>query len=70
MTGPNKEITIVSINDTRRGNRFLDGGTVFMFQNGRDLERYVEEFLDSFHLATCDDVSLKAAIHCAIFVRF
>lgn len=41
-----------------RGNKILRGATVFMFQYGRDLEAYVEEFLDICHNATCDNVCL------------
>ncbi|KAI2644179.1 Filamentous hemagglutinin [Labeo rohita] len=44
----------------------LEGGTVFVFQNRRDLELYVEEFLDICHLAICDDVCLMEGFLCRL----
>lgn len=35
-----------------------DAAVVFIFQNGRCLEDYIEEFLDTCHLACCNDVCL------------
>lgn len=34
------------------------GVTIFMFQGGRDLEEYVEEFVAVSHLAQCNDIAL------------
>ncbi|KAL0202454.1 hypothetical protein M9458_000472, partial [Cirrhinus mrigala] len=46
----------------RRGNTILEGFTVFIFQNGRDLEDYVEEC----HRAICDDVCLMEGFRCGL----
>ncbi|ROL43770.1 hypothetical protein DPX16_4604 [Anabarilius grahami] len=50
-----------------RGNKlFLEGGAVFVFQSGRDLELYVEEFLTICHHATCDNVCLMEGFWCVL----
>ncbi len=49
-----------------RGNRLLNGATFFVFQYGRDLERYVEEFLNICHQATSDDVCLMEGFRCGL----
>ncbi|KAI2645827.1 tRNA modification GTPase MnmE [Labeo rohita] len=46
----------------RRGNTILRGITIFIFQNGRDLEDYVEKFVDTCHRASCDDVCLMEGL--------
>ncbi|KAL0189545.1 hypothetical protein M9458_016644, partial [Cirrhinus mrigala] len=48
------------------GNTLLEGGTVFVFQNGRDLELYMEEFLDICHLAICNEVCLMEGFLCGL----
>ncbi|KAL0162811.1 hypothetical protein M9458_042207, partial [Cirrhinus mrigala] len=58
---------IASINVApTRGNILLKGETVFVFQKGRDLELYVEEFLDICHLAICDDICLMEGFLCGL----
>ncbi|KAL0158651.1 hypothetical protein M9458_046727, partial [Cirrhinus mrigala] len=53
-------MNLASINVVpRRGNAILEGFTIFIFQNGRDLENYVEEFVGTCHCASCDDVCLE-----------
>ncbi|KAL1259022.1 hypothetical protein QQF64_009599 [Cirrhinus molitorella] len=42
----------------------LSGATMFLFQRGRDLELYVEEFLNICHQATCDDICLMEGFRC------
>ncbi|KAL0191910.1 hypothetical protein M9458_010206, partial [Cirrhinus mrigala] len=49
-----------------RGNTILEGFTVFIFQNGRDLEDYVEEFVGTCHRASCDDVCLMEGFKCGL----
>ncbi|KAL0176455.1 hypothetical protein M9458_028785, partial [Cirrhinus mrigala] len=43
-----------------------DGTTVFIFQNGRQLEDYVEEFINTCHHASCDDICLKGGFWCGL----
>ncbi|XP_073677634.1 collagen alpha-1(XII) chain-like [Garra rufa] len=50
----------------RRGNAILEGYTTFIFQDGRDLEDYVEEFISICHLASCDDVCLMEGFWCGL----
>ncbi|XP_073679963.1 uncharacterized protein [Garra rufa] len=50
----------------RRGNAIPDGYTTFIFQDGRDLEDYVEEFISICHLASCDDVCLMEGFWCGL----
>ncbi|KAL0157415.1 hypothetical protein M9458_048661, partial [Cirrhinus mrigala] len=50
----------------RRGNTILEGFTIFIFQNGRDLEDYVEEFVGTCHCAICDDVCLMEGFRCGL----
>ncbi|KAI2647746.1 hypothetical protein H4Q32_023971 [Labeo rohita] len=60
-------MNIASINVVpRRGNTILGGITIFIFQNGRDLEDYVEEFVDTCHSASCDDVCLMEGFRCGL----
>lgn len=40
--------------------------TVFAFQSDRDLERYVEDFVDICHQATCDDICLMEGFLCCL----
>ncbi len=62
-----KSMDMASINVApMRGNIFLKGGTVFVFQHGSDLECYVEEFLDICHRAACDDVCLMEGFRCGL----
>ncbi|KAL0155593.1 hypothetical protein M9458_049856, partial [Cirrhinus mrigala] len=42
----------------RRGNTILEGVTIFIFQNSRDLEDYVGKFIGTCHRAIWDDVCL------------
>ncbi|KAL0190782.1 hypothetical protein M9458_013480, partial [Cirrhinus mrigala] len=49
-----------------RGNELLNGATIFVFQHGRDLDLYVEEFLNTWHQATCDDVCLMEGFCCRL----
>ncbi|KAI2665253.1 DNA topoisomerase 2-alpha [Labeo rohita] len=49
----------------RRGNTILEGFTIFIFQNGRDLEDYVEEFVGTCHRAICD-VCLMEGFRCGL----
>ncbi|KAL0187271.1 hypothetical protein M9458_018941, partial [Cirrhinus mrigala] len=51
-----------------RGNAILRGKTIFIFQDGRDLEDYVEEFISISHLASCDDVCLMEGFWCGLDV--
>lgn len=39
---------------------------MFLLQYGRDLEEYVEEFLDICHLAICDNVCLMEGFRCGL----
>ncbi|KAL1254475.1 hypothetical protein QQF64_016704 [Cirrhinus molitorella] len=58
---------LVSINVApMRGNTMLSGATMFFFQRGRDLELYVEEFLNICHQATCDDICLMEGFRCGL----
>ncbi|KAL0204310.1 hypothetical protein M9458_002328, partial [Cirrhinus mrigala] len=58
---------LASINvPPRRGNAILGGKTIFIFQDGRDLEDYVEEFISISHLASCDDVCLMEGFWCGL----
>ncbi|KAL0160503.1 hypothetical protein M9458_044228, partial [Cirrhinus mrigala] len=50
----------------RRGNTILEGINIFIFQNGRDLEDYVEEFVGICHHAKCDDVCLMEGFRCGL----
>ncbi|KAL0165109.1 hypothetical protein M9458_040862, partial [Cirrhinus mrigala] len=50
----------------RRGNTILEGFTIFIFQNGRDLEDYVEEFVNTCHRASCDNVCLMKGFRCGL----
>ncbi len=62
-----KTMDLASINVApRRGNTLLSGGTVFIFQNGCNLEDYVEEFLDTCHHASCDDICLMEGFWCGL----
>ncbi|KAL0182205.1 hypothetical protein M9458_021580, partial [Cirrhinus mrigala] len=49
-----------------RGNTILEGFTIFIFQNGRYLEDYVEEFVGTCHRASCDDVCLMEGFRCGL----
>ncbi|KAL0194554.1 hypothetical protein M9458_008126, partial [Cirrhinus mrigala] len=58
---------LASINvATRRGNTFLEEVTILIFQDGRDLEDYVEEFVGTCHHALCDDVCLMEGFRCGL----
>ncbi|KAL0177314.1 hypothetical protein M9458_026208, partial [Cirrhinus mrigala] len=58
---------LASINvPPRRGNAILGGKTIYIFQDGRDLEDYVEEFISISHLASCDDVCLMEGFWCGL----
>ncbi|KAI2645970.1 Filamentous hemagglutinin [Labeo rohita] len=58
---------LASINvPPRRGDAILGGKTIFIFQDGRDLEDYVEEFISICHLASCDDVCLMEGFWCGL----
>ncbi|KAI2662215.1 Unconventional myosin-XV [Labeo rohita] len=58
---------LASINvSPRRGDAILGGKTIFIFQDGRDLEDYVEEFISICHLASCDDVCLMEGFWCGL----
>ncbi|KAL0187276.1 hypothetical protein M9458_018946, partial [Cirrhinus mrigala] len=60
-------MNLASINVVpRRGNTILEGITIFIFQNGRDLEDYVEEFVSTCHRASCDDVCLMEGLRCGL----
>ncbi|KAL0192210.1 hypothetical protein M9458_010506, partial [Cirrhinus mrigala] len=60
-------MNLASINIVpRRGNTILEGFTIFIFQNGRDLDDYVEEFVDTCHRASCDDVCLMEGFRCGL----
>ncbi|KAL0190776.1 hypothetical protein M9458_013474, partial [Cirrhinus mrigala] len=45
----------------RRGNTILEGVTMFIFQNGRDLE-----FVGTCHRASCNDVCLMEGFRCGL----
>ncbi|KAF4118917.1 hypothetical protein G5714_000968 [Onychostoma macrolepis] len=50
---------LASINvGPRKEDGLSGGGTVFIFQDGRCLEDYVEEFIDTCHQAICSDLTL------------
>lgn len=52
-------MSIGAINIAPLGNLNRPGETiVFIFQDGRSLEEYVEEFTEICHLARCDDITL------------
>lgn len=52
-------MSIGAINIAPLGNLNRPGETiVFIFQDGRNLEEYVEEFTEICHLARCDDITL------------
>ncbi|KAL0185258.1 hypothetical protein M9458_020955, partial [Cirrhinus mrigala] len=58
---------LASINVTpRRDNTILEGIAIFIFQNGRDLEDYVEEFVGTCHHASCDNVCLMEGFRCGL----
>ncbi|KAL0149713.1 hypothetical protein M9458_054996 [Cirrhinus mrigala] len=60
-------MNLASINIVpRRGNTTLKVFTIFIFQNGRDLEDYMEEFVDTCHRASCDDVCLMEGFRCGL----
>ncbi|KAL0180485.1 hypothetical protein M9458_022891, partial [Cirrhinus mrigala] len=60
-------MSLASINVIpRRGNIILEGFTIFIFQNGRDLEDYVEEFVGTCHRASCNDVCLMEGCRCGL----
>ncbi|KAL0151939.1 hypothetical protein M9458_052746, partial [Cirrhinus mrigala] len=48
------------------GNTILEDFTIFIFQNGRDLEDYVEESVGPCHHASCDDVCLMKGFRCGL----
>ncbi|KAL0168537.1 hypothetical protein M9458_036759, partial [Cirrhinus mrigala] len=59
-------MNLASINAVpRRGNTILEGFTISIFQNGRDLEDYVEEFVTCHH-ASCDDICLMEGFRCGL----
>lgn len=61
-----RRMDVVSINIApMRGNRSLDGATVFLYQSGRK-PLYMEEFLDICHRATCDDICLIEGFRCGL----
>ncbi|KAI2652700.1 Armadillo repeat-containing X-linked protein 2 [Labeo rohita] len=63
----NYSMKLASINvPPRRGDAILGGKTIFIFQDGRDLEDYVEEFISICHLASCDDVCLMEGFWCGL----
>ncbi|XP_050959910.1 uncharacterized protein LOC127161286 [Labeo rohita] len=58
---------LASINvPPRRRDAILGGRTIYIFQDGRDLEDYVEEFISICHLANCDDVCLMEGFWCGL----
>ncbi|KAI2654669.1 Disintegrin and metalloproteinase domain-containing protein 29 [Labeo rohita] len=58
---------LASINvPPRRRDAILEGRTIYIFQDGRDLEDYVEEFISICHLASCDDVCLMEGFWCGL----
>ncbi|KAL0166713.1 hypothetical protein M9458_038557 [Cirrhinus mrigala] len=60
-------MNLASINVVpRRGNTILEGITIFIFQNGRDLEDYVEEFVSTCHRASCNEVCLMEGFRCGL----
>ncbi|KAL0162265.1 hypothetical protein M9458_041661, partial [Cirrhinus mrigala] len=60
-------MNLASINVVpRRGNTILEGFTILIFQNGRDLEDYMEEFVGTCHRASCADVCLMEGFRCGL----
>lgn len=59
------EITSINV-ASMRANKIFRGATVFLFQHGRNLEHYVEEFLNIYHLATCNDICLMEGFRCGM----
>ncbi len=58
---------LASINIGPKGDiRSPLGATIFFFQNGRDLDDYVREYVDKCHLATFDDLTLIEEFWCGL----
>ncbi|KAF4099569.1 hypothetical protein G5714_019695 [Onychostoma macrolepis] len=51
---------------TRKGRTLLDERTVFIFQDGHNLEDYVKEFLSTCHWPSCDDICLMEGFRCGL----
>ncbi len=52
-------LEIASINVwPREEDNLTDGGTIFLFQKGRCVEEYVEDFIVTSHQAHCSDLTL------------
>ncbi len=58
-------LELVSINIAPKGcEHSPSGATIFIMQDGRDLEDFVQEFVDFCQLATCDDLTLMEGFWC------
>ncbi len=62
MNGPKMQkmrLELASINVAPKGGgNSHSGATIFIFQDDRVLEEFVEEFVNHYHLTTCDDLTL------------
>ncbi len=60
-------LELASINVAPKGGgNSHSGATIFIFQDGRDLEEFVEDFVNHCHLTTCDDLTLMEGFWCGL----
>lgn len=60
------KLEVASINVAPKDDNSPSGATIFIFQNGQELEDYVLEFVDKCHLSTCDSLTLMEGFWCGL----
>ncbi len=59
------ELASINVAPKGGGNSY-SGATIFILQDGREQEEFVEEFVNHCHLATCDDLTLMEGFWCGL----